>query len=217
MATLARGPDISTQKLGLECRFSYAQYCFEPSTNEKGVKQFQLTAIFDKSQNLSPLKDAAFACAEEAWPGKAKQKIEAGIVKTPFLDGDGPQGKFKKGEKAGQQKPELVGKVFLRLISGVDHPPKMLISKGGVIVPALKTDIVSGDHGFLVLNPICWNSTQQGDGLSFGFTMVMKSRSGEPLGGGGGGNADDYFEAIKDEGEAPAETKSGAGAGGLFG
>lgn len=217
MATLARGPDISTQKLKLECRLSYVQYSFEPNTNEKGVKQFQLTAIFDKSQDLGPLKEAAFAAAEEAWPGKAKQKIEGGIVKTPFLDGDGPQGKFKKGDKAGEQKPELAGKVFIRLISGVDYPPKMLVSKGGVIIPATKTDIQSGDFGYLVINPLAWNSGQQGDGLSFGYSMVMKSRAGESLGGGGGGDPDNYFEAIPNEGEAPSETKDGKGAAGLFG
>ena len=216
MATLARGADISTQKLKLECRFSYVQYSFEPNINEKGVKQYQLTAIFDKSQDLAPLKNAAFAVAEEAWPGKAKQKIEAGVVKTPFLDGDGPQGKFKKGDKAGQQKPELVGKVFIRLISGEEFPPKMFISKGGVILPAMKTDIQSGDYGYVVINPLAWNSSQQGDGLSFGYSMVLKSRGGESLGGGGPSSPDGYFAPIEDEGEAPAETK-GAGAGGLSG
>lgn len=217
MATLARSADISTQKLKLECRLSYVQYCFEPNTNEQGKKQFQLTAIFDKQQDLSPLKNAAFAVAEEAWPGKAKQKIEAGVVKTPFLDGDGPQGKFKKGDKAGEQKPELAGKVFLRLTSGVEYPPKMFVSKGGVILPATKADIQSGDYGYLVINPYAWNSPQQGDGLTFGFSMVLKSRSGESLGGGGSSDPDAYFDAIPDEGAAPDQTKGGAGAAGLFG
>jgi hypothetical protein len=218
MATLARGPDISTQKINLEGRFSYIQDSFAPKSTEKGTKQYQLTLIFDKTQNLDVLKNAAFAVAEESWPGKAKQKINAGIVKTPFLDGDGPQGKLKTGDKAGQQKPELAGKVFIRLTSGEEHPPRMLLSKGGVIIPAVKTDIKSGDYGFVVLNPYAWSSPQQGDGISFGYSMVLKSRSGESLGGaGGGGDPDDYFEAIADEGSAPEAAKTGAGAAGLFG
>lgn len=216
MPTLARGADISTQKLGLECRLSYVQYSFDPADTDHG-KQYQLTAIFDKSQDLSALKAAALAVAEEAWPGKAKQKIESGVVKTPFLDGDGPQGKFKKGDKAGEQKPELVNKIFLRLTSGAEYPPKMLISKGGQIVPAVKSDITSGDHGFLVINPYAWNSDKQGDGITFGYSMVMKSRDGESLGGGGPSNPDAYFEAIEDQGEAPKETQGGEGAAGFFG
>lgn len=217
MATLAKGPHISTQALKLECRFSFVQYSFEANTTDKGSKQYQLTAIFDKSQNLGPLKEAAFAVAEEAWPGKAKQKIEAGIVKTPFLDGDGPQGKYKEGPRAGEQKSELIGKVFIRLTSGEEHPPEMLMSKGGVVMSATKTDIHSGDFGYIVINPYAWNSPKQGDGLSYGYSKVMKSRPGESLGGGGSGAAGDHFEAVPDEGDAPPETKTGTGAAGLFG
>jgi hypothetical protein len=46
--------------------------------------------------------------------------------------------------------------------------------------------------------------------------MAQKVKEGESLGGGGAGSPDQYFEKIEDEGEAPAETKAGAGAAGLF-
>ena len=52
-----------------------------------------------------------------------------------------------------------------------------------------------------------------------GDTIHLAVREGdEVLGGGGGGpDPDKFLEKLADEGDAPAETKSGAGAGGLFG
>ena len=47
--------------------------------------------------------------------------------------------------------------------------------------------------------------------------MVLKSRSGESLGGGGVGPAEDYFTPIADEGGVPDEAKQGDGAANLFG
>jgi hypothetical protein len=46
---------------------------------------------------------------------------------------------------------------------------------------------------------------------------VKKAEGDEILGGGGGPAPEKYFEAIADEGDAPAETKTGAGAKGFFG
>ncbi len=55
-------------------------------------------------------------------------------------------------------------------------------------------------------------------GVSFGISGFQKLREGDPLGDiGTGGDPTKWVETIEDAGEAPAETKTGAGASGLFG
>ena len=68
-----------------------------------------------------------------------------------------------------------------------------------------------------VVNAFTWENKENGKGISFGVSMIQKAKDGERLGGGGGVDVDKWAEKIDDEGEAPAETKTGQGAGGLFG
>lgn len=217
---MARSNDISLQKINLETRISYAQFCFEPNTNEQGKKQYQGTFLFPKTADKSALDAMVLEVLVEEFGGRMGgqagviEAIKAGVIKSPFLDGDGKQGRDKEGKpKAG-----YAGHWFIRATSGEDYPPKMLISQRGAIVPGGKTEIKSGDYGFPVLNAYTWDNPKNGKGCSFGFSMFMKSRDGEAIGGSGGpGKPDEYFEAIPDEGAAPDATKTGAGAAGLFG
>lgn len=217
---MARSNDISLQKINLETRISYAQFCFEPNTNEQGKKQYQGTFLFPKTADKSALDAMVLEVLVEEFGGRMGgqagviEAIKAGVIKSPFLDGDGKQGRDKEGKpKAG-----YAGHWFIRATSGEDYPPQMLISQRGAIVPGGKTDIKSGDYGFPVLNAYTWDNPKNGKGCSFGFSMFMKSRDGEAIGGSGGpGKPDEYFEAIPDEGAAPDQTKGGAGAAGLFG
>lgn len=217
---MARSNDISLQKINLETRISYSQFCFEPNTNEQGRKQYQGTFLFPKTADKSALDAMVLEVLVEEFGGRMGgqagviEAIKAGVIKSPFLDGDGKQGRDKEGKpKAG-----YAGHWFIRATSGEDYPPKMLISQRGAIVPGSKTDIKSGDYGFPVLNAYTWDNAKNGKGCSFGFSMFMKSRDGEAIGGAGGpGKPDEYFEAIPDEGAAPDQTKGGAGAAGLFG
>ncbi len=58
---------------------------------------------------------------------------------------------------------------------------------------------------------------KKGKGLTFGVDMLQFKDAGDRLGGGGGVDVEKWAEVIPDEGAAPASTKGGAGAGGLFG
>lgn len=217
---MARSNDISFQKLGLETRLSYVQFCFDANTTESGKKQFQGTFLIPKTADKSALDQLVLETLVEEFGGRMGGQagiidaIKNGVIKSPFLDGDGKQGR----DKDGKPKPGYAGHWFIRATSGEDYPPKMLISQRGAIVPATKSDIKSGDYGFPVVNCYTWDNPKNGKGCSFGFSMVMKSRDGEAIGGSGGpGKPDDYFEPIPDEGAAPASTQGGAGAAGLFG
>lgn len=218
---MARSNDLSLQKIGLETRISYSQFCFEPNTNESGKKQYQGTFLIPKTADKSMLDKMVLETLVEEFGSRMGGEagiidaIKNGVIKSPFLDGDGKQGR----DKDGKPKEGYAGHWFIRGTSGEDYPPKMLISQRGAIVPGGKADIKSGDYGYPVVNVYTWDSPKNGKGASFGFSMFLKSRDGESIGGGAGvpSNPDEYFEAIPDEGAAPSETKTGAGAAGLFG
>lgn len=209
---MARSADLSTQKTGLLGRFAFTQGLFQLQDTQSGKKQWNVTILFDKGLDLTPLHNLALEAAKEEWGDKAVQMIKDGLIKTPFLDGDGPQGKSKK---TGEPHAGFPGNTFIRCTSGEDYRPKVLTPQ---LLPATKEDLKSGDYGYAVVNAFTWENRENGKGITFGISMAMKARDGESLGGGGGaGDPDDYFQAIPDEGAAPAETQGGDGAAGLFG
>lgn len=209
---MARSQDLSTQKVGLLARLAFANGLFELQTTQTGKKQWNCTLLFPKTADLSPLHNLALEAAVAEWGDKAKQMLADKLIHSPFLDGDGPQGKSKQSGEAHKGFP---GHTFIRCISGEDYRPKLLNQK---MLPVVgKDEMKSGDYVFAVVNAFTWENREKGKGLSFGVSYVMKARDGESLGGGGAGPAESYFEAIADEGAAPAETQNGAGAAGLFG
>lgn len=209
---MARSKDLSTQKVGLESRFAFTNGLFDLQTTQSGKKQWNVTLLFPKTADLGPLKELALEAAVEEWGEKAKQMLTDGLIKSPFLDGDGPQGKSKK---TGEPHAGFPGNIFIRCTSGEDYRPKLL--NGQLLPISEKSELGSGDYGYAVVNAFTWENKENGKGITFGISMVLKSRGGESLGGGGVGDPDDYFEAIPDQGEAPDEAKSGDGAAGFFG
>lgn len=207
---MARSQDLSTQKAGLLGRFAFTDGLFTLQTTQSGKKQWNVTILFPKTLNLSKLHDLALEAAVAEWGDKAVQMIKDGIIKSPFLDGDGKQGKSKK---SGEPHAGFPGHTFIRCTSGEDYRPKLLNQQ--LLPIADKTGLKSGDHGYAVLNAFTWENKENGKGITFGISMALKAKDGESL-GGGGGNPDDYFEKIEDEGAVPEGAKTGAGAGGLF-
>ncbi len=204
---MARSRDLKAP----EARAAFVQGLWELQTTQSGKKQWNCTLLWPKSTDLSALKTLAVEAAVEEWGAKAKQMIADGLIKNPFLDGDGPQGKSKK---TGEPHNGFPGMTFIRCTSGEDFRPKLVNQK--VLPITNKDDFKSGDYCLPVVNAFTWENDQNGKGVTFGLTMLQKTRSGESL-GGAGPSPDSVFEAIPDEGDAPAETKTGAGAAGLFG
>lgn len=210
---MARSADLSTQKHKLECRFAFVNGLFDLQTTQSGKKQWNVTMLFPKTADLLPLKELAMEAAVEEWGDKAKQMLADGLIKSPFLDGDGPQGKSKKN---GEPHAGFPGHTFIRCTSGEDYRPKLL--NGQLLPITSKAELKSGDYGYAVVNAFTWENKENGKGITFGVSMVLKSRDGESLGGGGGaGDPDDYFEKIEDQGSVPDEAKGGDGAAGFFG
>lgn len=205
---MARSKDVKTPLAII----SFAADLFSIREGQKG---YGCTLLFPKSQDITALHNAALEAAKEEWGEKAVQWIKDGLIKTPFLDGDSKQGLNKK---TGERHPGYAGHTFIRCKSGADYKPKVVDAR--VLPVTDKSEVPSGSSVYGVVNAFTWDNTENGKGITFGISLVQVAKKAEGdavLGGSGGPSAESYFEAIEDEGEAPAETKNGAGAGGLFG
>lgn len=201
--TRARSENIKTPL----ARLSFPNL-LKPRKRDDGSEQYGCTLLFPKSTDLSELKAAAAECAIKEWGDKATQLVKDGVIKTPFLDGDGPQAVSKK---TGQRHGGHEGQTFIRVSS--TQKPKVVDKR--VLPITDEDDIYPGCYVYAVINAYAWEHPTNGRGVSFGLQMVQFAKDGDRL-GGGGADPDKFFDKIEDEGAAPAETKTGAGAAGMF-
>lgn len=187
----------------------FQKQLFEPRANERGVLKYGCTLLFPKSADMTDFRRDAEKVALEMWgETKVKNLVAAGGLKSPFLDGDGPQAVNKK---SGQRYEGFAGHTFLRVTA--NDKPKLYDRN---VMPAGPDVIYSGCYGYAVINAFTWEDSRSGCGISFGISMFQFAKDGERL-AGGEPDPEQFFERIADEGAAPAATKTGAGAGGLFG
>lgn len=197
------------------CRLSYAQTLFKPRAQEKGKEEkYGCTLIFPKSTDRAALDAAVREAIVGRWGDPGLERAKNGLIKSPFLAGDGKEARNKEtGELHPGMGPEVF---FIRTTATKEYPP--VVRYRSSTIPATEEEVYSGCYGFAVLNAFAWHNAQNGDGVSFGIRYFQKTADGERLGNGGGlVNVDKYYEKIEDAGDAPESTKSGQGAGGLFG
>jgi hypothetical protein len=205
---MARSEDAKTPLV----RLAFANGLFELKEDDWGNKNWTTTLLIPKSDKLEMYEKLALEAAKAEWGDKALQMIKDRIIHSPFLDGDGPQGKSKK---TGEPHAGFPGHWFLRVKSGEAYRPTVINRQK---LPIVKLgDLKSGDYGHAVVHCFTWDNDKKGKGLTFGISMFQLVKEGESLGGAGGVDVDKWAEVIPDEGAAPAPTKGGAGAGGLFG
>ena len=208
---MARSSDIRTPL----ARLAFTDGLFKLQTNDQGRESWNVSLLFPKGSDISELEKAALEAAKEEWGDKAAQMIKDGIIKSPFLDGDGKQGKSKK---TGEPHKGFPGTRFIRCMSGKDYRPKVVDRN---VQPVLTRDgCPSGSYGYAMVNAFTWENRENGKGITFGISAVQVAKvatGDEVLGGGGGIDIESAFAKIPDEGEAPESTKTGAGAAGLFG
>lgn len=209
---------MARTEIKIYARISYAFGLFDPQPKASGNgEHYTCTLLIPKSdkETLQKLKQIAGECAIEEWKERAADFVKNGLLKDPILDGDGPQGCNKE---TGARHKGLEGHVFIRPASGLDYPPVVVKRDGRT--RATKADLPSGSWGYAVLSCFPWENQQGGKGVSFnisGFQIAKVAEGDDVLGGAGQINPEKYFEPIADEGDAPAETKDGSGAAGLFG
>lgn len=200
-------------KTGL-VRIAFTDGLFAVQEDDFGNKSWTATLLIPKTESLAIYEKAALEAAAAEWGGeaKAKQLIKDKMIHSPFLDGDGPQGKSKK---TGEPHAGFPGNTFLRVKSGEAYRPTLIDRQKLPITE--KSKLYSGCYVYAVVHCFTWENEKKGKGLTFGLSMVQFVKDGDQLGGGGGVDVDKWAEKIPDEGSAPDSTKSGEGAGGLFG
>lgn len=214
---MARAKEIKT---GL-VRLSYVNDLFTPRSQEEGKSpKYGCTLLVPKSDTatLNAMQENIIeACVGAQWGDAAKirEMIQNGIIRLPVLDGDGPQGINKK---TSERREGYAGHFFVRTSSGQEYPPQVFDEYVQKIASGDASRIKSGDFGYAVIQAYSWDHPKNGKGVTFGISGIQKVKSGDALGGSGGGNAEQFFkpEAVGGE-SAPDETKGGAGAAGLFG
>lgn len=206
-------------------RLSYAFALFKAKANSQGQLKFNPTLIFPKTDRqakiimyrgaLASLEDIVGTVILEQWGEAGLAKAKAGLIKSPFLAGDGKEARSKKtGDLHPGMGPEVM---MIRPTANGDRPP-VVSASATAIIPATEKEVYSGCYGFAALNAFAWHNDQNGDGISFGISAFYKKADGDKLGGeGGGGDPEKWLETVEDAGSAPKETQNGAGAGGLFG
>lgn len=222
----------SAQQKVTGARFSYVQNMFNRVVKKdnagnvvmkdgKPVTEQQCTLIFDNGGEARAVLDAMMREAiVSEWGDKGLENAKNGLIRSPILKGDGKEARIKKGDKAGEIHEGLgPDKFFVRVATRMEAPVRFRSATIPASYGAGEDQIKSGDYGFAVLHAYTWRHDQNGDGVSFGIDYLQKTKSGDPLGGTGAGgvDVDSVFEKVEDAGNAPAETKTGAGAAALFG
>lgn len=224
----ARSQDFKLENV----RGAFLQNIYKPQKiEENGVIKFKFngTFLWPKTVDLMgvtadrktfKVMDEAVRVATEQWGDKAVEWIKGGVIKNPFLDGDGPQAVSKK---SGERHAGFAGHRFIRASANEDRPPKLYLgtlgADGKLVESKNPSDIYSGCFVHIVVNLYAWEHPKNGKGLSFGLNMVQFAKDGEKL-GGSPPSADSFFEGVPASASAAAAktsaAASGNGAGDLF-
>lgn len=212
-------------------RGSYLQSMFEPRAvgKEEGAKKrYGATLIMPKAAldakvvlydgTKKSLNDIVGELIVAQWGDKGLQMAKDGLIKPPFLMGNGKEARNKT---TGELHPGMGDDVFfIRTQANIEYPPAVYDATTGVAIESNKAQVYSGCYGFGVINFFCWDDPRNGKGISAGIRAFYKRKDGEKLGGDGQRDPDSWLdddEKVADAGAAPASTQGGAGAGGLFG
>ena len=194
------------------CRLSYASGLFKAKVVNDGDKpKFSCTLIFDK-RDIGELEKHVRAVILAEFGEKGIERAKAGLIRSPFLAGDGREARNKQ---TGEISPGLgPDKVFIRPSANADRPPFVIWKSANI--QETESAVYSGCYGKAVLQAFAWHNAKSGDGVSFGISGFQKTAEDERL-GSGPADPSKYFETVEDAGDAPGETRSGGGAGSLFG
>ena len=140
---MARSEDLKTPL----ARIAFADNLFTPQQRKNGKKQWGCSLLWPKGTDLTALQNAALEAAKLEWGDKAIEMIKNDIIKNPFLDGDGKQGKNKE---SGEPHAGFPGTTFIRVISGEEYRPKLANQK--VLSTTSKDELYSDCYGYAVFH-----------------------------------------------------------------
>ena len=120
------------------------------------------------------------ASGQTKWGGQWRQG-----ARWPIIDCDADRNFLEKN-------PWAAG--HWKLTASSDYPPKMVNAAGQDIIAGVGDQIKSGDYGRISINAYAYDTGV--GGVSFGIEGVMKTRNGDPVGGGGSRSPEQMFGAM---------------------
>lgn len=160
--------EISTRVVIGPVRFSYLNI-WEPKSVSGGDPKYSASLIIPKSDKKLLAKiNAAINAAKEAGKAKFGGKIPANL-KQPLRDGD-----------IDREEDEAYADSFF-ISANSAKQPGIVNAKREPIVD--KDEVYSGCYGYAVVNFYPYVSDAS-KGIAAGLEHIMKSKDGEPLGGG---------------------------------
>lgn len=192
-------------------RLSYAQSLRKGRENDKGVVKYGCTLILPKSDTagMALLQKMVAEVVKGEWGDKGVERFKNGLIKNPIIPGDGKEARNKE---SGEINPGLgADMIFIRPTA---NEAVKVFNKA--VQPASDDEIVSGYWGYPVLNAYAWHHETNGDGVSFGISMVQIVKEDEPLGGSGGGDPGAFFQAEKIDSSDSGASLGAGGAGDMF-
>jgi len=172
-------------------RVSYPNV-FVPRLNElSGKMQYSIDLIFDKSTDISNLKNVAEECIVKKWGDKRPTNLM-----LPFKDGN-----TKKDKKTGLVKAEYKDKIFITFKTNADRKIGVVGIDGKLL--EAESDFYAGCYARVSFNPFAYDKGKN-KGASFFLAHVQKLADGEML--SGAPDAEDVFEST--EADNPDNYKS---------
>lgn len=159
----------------VNCRFSFAQYVFEPRKPEDGGKpKYECSILVSKDdtqaiQMINEAVEAAKALYAEKY-GKPKGKLKSWV---------------HDGDEDRPEDPAYANCIFFSAKG--DRKPGVKILEGGMLVDALDgEDFYSGCYGAADVNFYPYkNDKSNSTGIACGLNNVLKLEDGPKLSGGG--------------------------------
>ena len=183
-----------------EGQLAFSDGLFEKRSMD-GVKfNYSATLIFDEKHReffMNIIRDVV----GRKWGDKGQRDFDAGRIKSPLLDGAGPQAHSKQ---SGELWPGFgEGKFFIRANANEDAQPQVFWRSKHI--QADREDVYSGCWGKGILNAYSWENPSGGRGVSFGIRAFQKFRDGESLGGRAPFDPDKWIVDLEDEPSAPGK------------
>ena len=179
-----------------EGQLSFCDSLFEKRSMD-GVKfNYGCTIIFD-NKHRPFFEEIIRRVVSMKWGEKGQRDFDKGLIKSPLLEGDGPQAHSKQsGELWGGMGK---GKFFIRPTAQEDAQPQVFYRSKHV--QASREEIYAGCWGKGILNAYTYENPSGGRGVSFGIRAFQKFRDGEPLGGRQPFDPDKWIVDIEDTAE----------------
>lgn len=174
-----------------ECRLSYVNLCTPRQSDNGGEPKYSVTLLIPKSDTATKADlDASIQAAAREAISKVWNGTKPPALRFPIHDGDGVR---QSGDPFG---PECKGHWVLT--ASTKRPPQV-VGIDNIRCQLAPQDIYSGMYGRVTLRFFGYSASGN-RGIGCGLGNVLKTRDGEPL-GGGQATAESDFAGI---GRAPA-------------